>query len=171
MDRDGTVVVDPPDERVDSEEKVKFFPDSISALKKLQDDGFSIIFVTNQAGIAEGRIDTGGYERIQNKVLSMLEAGGVKILKTYLCPHGQSDGCDCRKPKPTLLLQAAKDFDVDLRNTYMVGDRDSDVLAGKNAGAKAIQVDTATNPHSKVSQADYQAKTLTDAVEYIIANT
>lgn len=170
LDRDGTVIVDPPDERVTSEDKIELFPDSIPALKKLAENGFSIILITNQAGIAEGRINEDDFKRINAEVIRQLEESGIKILKTYMCPHGPDDGCECRKPKPTMILHAAKDFDLDLENTFYGGDHRSDVLAGKAAGAKTVLVRTA-NHQDEAPEADYQAQSLTEAVEQIIANS
>lgn len=170
LDRDGTVIVDPPDERVDSEEKIQLFPDSIRGLKKLADNGFEVILITNQAGISEGRINEDDFARINGKVIEMLETSGVKIRRTYMCPHGPKGGCECRKPKPTMILQAAKDFNLDLTNIYMVGDHRSDVLAGKNAGTKSILVQTATNGQDEAPEADFIAQNLTEAIDYIIGN-
>ena len=170
LDRDGTVIVDPEDERVDREDKIKLFPDSIEALKHLADNNFAVILITNQAGIAEGRINKEDFERINTKVLEMLAPSGVKILKTYMCPHSSEDKCECRKPKPTLLLQAAKDFNVDLSKTYMVGDRESDIKAGINAGTKTVLVKTANVP-VEVKEATYTAQNLLEAVKYISTNS
>jgi D-glycero-D-manno-heptose 1,7-bisphosphate phosphatase len=170
LDRDGTVIVDPPDERVDKEEKIKLFPDSIEALRYLADNGFAVVLITNQAGIAEGRIDEAEFSRLNTKVLEQLSPSGVKVLKTYMCPHGPDDGCECRKPKPTLILRAAKDFNLDLPNTYMVGDRQSDVMAGVNAGTKTVLVKTA-NVHVDAPEATHTAQTLLDTAKYIVANS
>ena len=169
LDRDGTVIIDPPDERVDKEAKIKLFPDSIEALRTLADHNFAVIFITNQAGIAEGRIDLNGFQRINNKALDMLAPSGVKLLKTYVCPHSPDEHCECRKPKPTLLLRAARDFKVDLANSYMVGDRESDIMAGVNAGTKTILLKTANSPVVS-PEATYTASSLIDAVKYIVNN-
>lgn len=169
LDRDGTVIFDPEDERVDREDKIKLFPDSIEALKLLADNGFDVILITNQAGFAEGRLNLQDFERINNKVLEMLAPSGVKILKTYVCPHSAEDKCECRKPKPTMILEAAKDFNIDLGNTYMVGDRESDIMAGINAGTKTILVKTANIPVES-KEANYTAPTLLDVVKYVLAN-
>jgi D-glycero-D-manno-heptose 1,7-bisphosphate phosphatase len=170
LDRDGTVIVDPPDERVDREDKIELFPDTLAAMDYLAEHNFAVIFITNQAGIAEGRINNRDFERIHNKVLEMLAPTGIKTLKTYMCPHGPDDGCSCRKPKPTLILQAAKEFDIDLPNTFMMGDRQSDIMAGVAAGTKTILVKTANVPVTSV-QANFTATTLLDAVKYVAANT
>jgi len=169
LDRDGTIIYDPEDERVDREDKIKLFPDTIEALRYLADNNFSVVLITNQAGVAEGRISLEDFERINNKVLEMLAPSGIKILKTYVCPHAPGDNCECRKPKPTMILSAAKEFTIDLTNSYMVGDRESDILAGINAGTKTVLVKTANTP-VEVKEATYTALTLLDAVKYISAN-
>jgi histidinol-phosphate phosphatase family protein len=169
LDRDGTVIVEPDDERVDKEEKINLFPDTIEALKYLAEHDYSIIFITNQAGIAEGRINEADFERINEKFLSMIAPSGVKVLKTYVCPHSPEDNCVCRKPKPTLLLNAGKDFDIDLANTYMIGDRESDIKAGVNAGTKTILVKTAIVPVTS-DEATYTAPNLLDAVKYVVSH-
>ena len=167
LDRDGTVIKDPQDERVDREEKIELFPDTIEALSYLAHHGFSVVFITNQAGIAEGRITMEDFERIQNKVLQLLEPSGVRVLKTYVCPHGPEDNCDCRKPHPKMLLEALKEFNLKPEDVYMVGDRESDINAGINAGTKTVLVQTA-NVSVVAKQASYTAGTLMDAVRYVV---
>ena len=110
-----------------------------------------------------------GFQRIHNKVLEMLYTSGIKILKTYIYPHSPEDKCECRKPKPTMILEAIKEFHIDPSKTYMVGDRESDIMAGINAGTKTILVKTANKP-VEVKEATYTAPTLLDAVKYISAN-
>src|SRR5271170_3450713 len=136
LDRDGTIIVDPPDERVDTEEKIQLFPQTIEALKLQASLDYGIIIITNQAGITEGRITEADFQRINAKVLETLQPSGINVLKTYVCPHSPEDNCDCRKPKPTMLLEAAKDFDIDLANSWIVGDHESDIKAGLGAGTK-----------------------------------
>jgi histidinol-phosphate phosphatase family protein len=169
LDRDGTVIRDPEDERVDKEEKIELFPDSIEALKFLTEHNFSIIFITNQAGIAEGRLNTEDFHRIHNKVLEMLSPSGVKVLKTYMCPHIREDKCECRKPKPTMILDAIKEFNLDPKKLYIIGDRESDINAGINAGIKTILVKTA-NVSVTAEQANYTVSNLLDAVRYAVLN-
>ena len=170
LDRDGTVIVDPEDERVDREDKIQLFPDSIEALKYLAEHNFEVIFITNQAGIAEGRINHQDFDHINNRVIEMLAPSGIKILKTYVCPHSPLDQCECRKPKPTMLLKAGQEFNIDLTKSYIVGDRESDIFAGINAGTKTILVKTANTPVD-VKEATYTAPNLLDAVKYISNNT
>lgn len=167
LDRDGTVIVDPEDERVDKEEKIELFPDSIEALSYLAKNNFSVIFITNQAGIAEGKLSTEDFDRIHNKVLEILSPSGIKVLKTYMCPHVPEDKCECRKPKPKMILEAIKDFDLDPKKIYMIGDRESDINAGINAGTKTILVKTANVP-VVAEQANFTADNLMEAVKYAV---
>lgn len=167
FDRDGTLIIDPPDERVTNEDKISLFRDSIPALSLLAKNGYQVIIITNQAGISEARISISDFERINTEVIRRLTQSGVTILNTFMCPHGPYDACECRKPKPKMILDAARDYGLDLSKTYMVGDHRSDVLAGKAAGAMGILVETA-NRQDSAPEAKYVAKDLTAAIEYII---
>jgi imidazoleglycerol-phosphate dehydratase / histidinol-phosphatase len=173
LDRDGTVIVDPQDERVDTLEKIKLFPDSIEALKYLADNDFTAVFITNQAGIAEGRITEDEFWRIHNEVLRRLEPSGIKVLKTYV--NGEIAGphaTEWRKPGPKMFLQAAENLHLDLHEIYMIGDSESDIHAALNAGCKGgILVETATNKKVVSPDAVYSAPHLIDAVQYIVANS
>lgn len=166
LDRDGTVIVDPPDERVDSLDKLALLPNSLEALRRLANLDYLVFMVSNQAGIAEGRLSLDEFWRLQDVILERLAPSGVKVSKTYVCPHAEQDHCDCRKPQPKFILDAAKEFNVDLAESWMIGDRSTDVLAGKRAGTKTILVQTGPHPTSTAT-ADYTAPTLLEAVEYI----
>ena len=170
LDRDGTLIADPPDERVDSPKKIKLFPDSIAALKYLAENGFKAIIITNQAGITEGLISEDQFYAINAEVMKLLAPSGITFLETYMSPHGSEEVNDWRKPGPGMLLQAAKDFDLELKDIYMVGDRTSDVQAGINAGTRTILVKTA-NVDVAAPDADYTAATLMDAARYIVKHT
>ena len=167
LDRDGTINVGVPTyERVDSLDKVQLLPDTIEALKLLATPDFGVFFVTNQAGLAEGLISRQQFEEINSKVLKLIKPSGVKIVDTYVCPHSERDNCECRKPKPKLLLDAAREHDIELEKSWMIGDRPSDVMTGINAGTKAILVKTGVSTVES-GQATYTASTLLEAVQYI----
>jgi histidinol-phosphate phosphatase family protein len=166
FDRDGTLIVDPPDLRVDSVGEIELLPDTLEALAKLSKLDFGVFLVSNQAGIAEGRITRDEFTAIENAFIKMIEPSGIKILKTYVCPHKPEDNCVCRKPKSFMLLQAAREFDIDLANSYMIGDRESDIMAGVNAGTKTILVQTGNEPVVS-DEATYIAKDLLEAIQYI----
>lgn len=170
LDRDGTVIIDPKDERVDTVEKIELFPDTIESLKLLAENNIGVVFITNQAGIAEGRINEDDFWRIQNEVLHRLEPSGVKVLKTYM--NGETAGpnaTEWRKPGPKMLLQAAEDLHLNLAEIYMVGDSESDIQAALNAGCRGgVLVETATNKIVLSEDAVYSAPHLMDAVKFII---
>jgi len=169
LDRDGTVTVGIPKyERVDSVDKVELFPETIPALKVLARLDCPIFFVTNQAGIAEGLITMSDFDLINKHVLKLISPSGAKITKTYLCPHGADSDCECRKPEPKMLKDAAKEFGIDLEDAFMVGDRESDVQTGKNAGTKTILVESGEPVEATV--ADFRAKNLLQAANYIAAH-
>lgn len=168
LDRDGTVNVGVPTyERVDSLDKVELLPNTIEALKLLADLDYGVFFITNQAGLAEGLITQEQFDQINSKVLELIAPSGIKVIKTYICPHGENDKCGCRKPKPKLLLDAAAEHEIDLTNSYMIGDRHSDVLTGVNAGTKTILVKTGV-PTVEAPEADFTAANLLEALRFII---
>ena len=170
LDREGTVNVGVPTyERVDRLDKVQLLPNSIAGLKLLANLDYLVFFVTNQAGLAEELITMGGFNEINNKILELVAPSGVKIEKTYVCPHGENDNCECRKPKPKLLFDAAEEYDIDLASSWMIGDRPSDVMAGVNAGTKAILVLTGV-PTVECDQATATLPSLLEAVQYIAAH-
>ena len=151
LDRDGTInkmvgfVTRP--------EQFELLPDVAKAIKAINKSGYLAIVITNQPVIARGDCTFEQLQTIHNKMEMELGKEGAFVDAIYVCPHHTDKGfsgerpeykcdCDCRKPKPGLLLQAAKDFNIDLSQSYMIGDSDRDVKAGKNAGVKeAIKVE------------------------------
>jgi len=169
LDREGTLVVDPHHDRVDAPEKIELLPQTLNGLAYLALHGFRAIILTNQTSIAEGRVTEQGFWNIHNEVLKQLKPSGIEILKTYVCPHNSSAGCLCRKPEPAMLNEAIEEFNLNPSDTYMVGDRLSDVEAGMNVGMKTVLVET--GKRSVVSEeATYTAAHLLEAAQYIVAN-
>src|SRR5947209_8733053 len=95
LDRDGTVIIDPPDERVDSVNEIELFPDTIEAFAQLANLDYDLFFITNQAGIAEGRYALEDVKKIDDKILSMIAPTGAMIKKVYVCPHAPDQNCSC----------------------------------------------------------------------------
>ncbi|OGG44642.1 hypothetical protein A2841_00760 [Candidatus Kaiserbacteria bacterium RIFCSPHIGHO2_01_FULL_48_10] len=167
LDRDGTVNVGVPTyERVSSFDKVQLLPNTLEAMKMLASLDYGIFFVTNQLGIAEKLITVEQFDEIDNKIRELVAPSGVKILKTYLCPHGEEENCVCRKPKPKLLLDAAREYGIDLAKSWMIGDRPSDVMTGINAGTKTILVKTGVSTVES-KEATFTAPSLLEAAQYI----
>lgn len=121
------------------------------AIRKINASGYLAIVVTNQPVIARGEVSLEELEVIHNKMETLLGNDGAYLDAIYYCPHHPDKGyegerveykidCECRKPKPGMLLQAAKDFNIDLASSYMIGDSKNDILAGKNAGCKMVYI-------------------------------
>lgn len=169
LDRDGTINAGIPKyERVDSPDKVEILPSVIEALELLSKQDYAVFFVTNQAGLAEGLITKEEFDAINNKVLGEIASSGIRVRETFVCPHGEQDGCDCRKPKPKLLLDAAEKYGINLSESWMIGDRLTDVHTGINAGTKTILVQTGSA--SEAPEANFVAPTLLDAIKHIVEN-
>lgn len=169
MDRDGTINAGIPKyERVDSVDKVEILPDVLEGLRLLASLDYGVFFVTNQAGLAEGLITQQEFDAINQKVLDLIDASGIVVLETFVCPHGEQDNCDCRKPKPKLLTDAAEKYDIDLANSWMIGDRLTDIHTGINAGTKTILVQTGSL--LEATEATYTAPNLHEAIKYLASH-
>lgn len=172
LDRDGTIIEDKG--YMYKTEDLDFLPKVIAGLKKLQDNEYSLIIITNQAGIGKGFFSESDYLSFRNFLHNELKKQGVSISAEYFCPHHLSSGlgkyridCDCRKPKTGMLEKAAKDFDLDLKECWMIGDKSSDMGAGKKAGCKTIHVLTGREKNP-VSDSDFTAINLVEATKCIL---
>ncbi len=135
LDRDNTLIED--EGYIHEPEKVKLLKGVVEGLKLLKDEGFLLIVVSNQSGIGRGYFSVSDFFAVNERLNQILMKEGVQIDDFFFCPHKPEDGCKCRKPSPELLFRAAKKWDIDLSQSYMVGDKTSDVLAGQRAGCKA----------------------------------
>ncbi|MEM3186317.1 MAG: HAD family hydrolase [Conexivisphaerales archaeon] len=154
VDRDGTIVglvYDKETGYVDSitrPEQVRLLPGAAEALKRLKDSGYKLILVSNKPEIAKGRVDEETFWETQRVIEDRLRnSSGVEFDGIYFCLHHPQAivekyraDCECRKPKPGLILKAAKEHDLDIKNSYMVGDDILDIKAGRAAGCKAIML-------------------------------
>lgn len=171
LDRDGTINEEYKDGGLDDIKLAKLLPNTSDAFKELSKLDYKVFIITNQVCVSEGRLTLAEFHKINNKIISFLKPYDTSITKTYVCPHGTDKNCKCHKPNPGMLLSAATEYDIDLSNSYMIGDRLTDVQAGLNAGTKTILVETgiglgwlpSVNPH-------YKTKNLLEAVRYISKN-
>jgi imidazoleglycerol-phosphate dehydratase/histidinol-phosphatase len=140
IDRDGTLIKEPPlTHQVNSLEEMKILPYTISSLKKLQSRGYDLIIITNQDGLGTEKNPKENFDKINKKLLEILESEGVLIKKILTCPHYENNNCSCRKPKIGLIESIIQE--IDLKNSYMIGDRVTDIEFAKNAGIKGILLD------------------------------
>src|SRR3990167_4646524 len=139
LDRDGVINHDS-EEYIKSPDEWRPIPGSIEAIAKLTQAGFVLFITTNQSGISRGFFNLNTLEKIHQKMQSSIEAIGGKIEKIYFCPHHPDDNCQCRKPKPGLFENAAKDYSINLSEVYVIGDSLRDIQAGLAIKAKTILV-------------------------------
>ena len=122
IDRDGTINHDCPYCR--DPKDLRIYDDAVNIIKDFRKRGFLIVIVTNQSGINRGYFSEAEFEKFNSALLKELEREGAKVDAVYHCPHRPDEGCLCRKPGTGLLLQAARDLDIDLNSSFVVGDRD-----------------------------------------------
>ncbi len=138
LDRDGTI-----NEQmgyVNHVSRFRMFPTSPPAIRRLNRAGFKVVVVTNQSGAARGYFPPALLEEVHLVMREMLAEMGAHLDGLYMCTHAPDAGCDCRKPKPGLVLQAARELDLDLSRSYVVGDRWLDLELAANAGTSGILV-------------------------------
>lgn len=182
IDRDGTLSEEVG--YINHPSRFRLFPYAANAIKYLNDHGWLAILVTNQAGVARGYFSEDMIQTVHEHMRKDLETGGARLDAIYYCAHHPSVGeapyrfdCDCRKPKPGLISQAAGDFDIDLKNSWMVGDRYSDVELARNAQVSSMFVLSGYGrgewEHQKqnwTEQPDLVAEDLLQAVQMIVSN-
>jgi D-glycero-D-manno-heptose 1,7-bisphosphate phosphatase len=134
------------------------------ACDRLRRDGFFRVVVTNQPEVARGRVTRQSVEEINDFLRSRIRLDDFRV-----CYHDNVDGCDCRKPKPGMLLAAAMDWRIELRQSFMVGDRWRDIEAGRRAGCKTILINYHYAEHHP-AQADFVTNSLAAAADWILAN-
>lgn len=143
FDRDDTLIVNKP--YLHKPEDIVYFSDTFSALKKIQDLGYLLFIVTNQSGVGRKMFTIDDVHKVHQKLLSDFLAHNVEISDIKICPHAPTDGCDCRKPSPKMILELIDQYSVDRDKSLMVGDKVIDYEAGVAAGLQSFIVN---NPKS-----------------------
>jgi len=138
LDRDGTLVRD--SGYPHREEDYELLPGVAEALRRLQERGFRLAIVTNQSGIGRGLFREADFERFQARLLADLARAGVRIERTYHCPHRPDEGCACRKPSPGMLWRARDELGADLAASWVIGDGAVDVELAARAGCGAVRL-------------------------------
>jgi len=141
LDRDGVIIRDA--DYLASPDQVELFPGTAEALRLLKQHDYCLIVISNQSGVARGYFSEQDVNTINNRIDELLKPEKINIDAYYFCPHhpdgsisGYNVDCECRKPKPGMFLQAAREMSVDLSQSLMIGDKVSDIQAGTNAGCK-----------------------------------
>ncbi|GAB2554899.1 D-glycero-alpha-D-manno-heptose-1,7-bisphosphate 7-phosphatase [Leucobacter ruminantium] len=165
FDRDDTLIVDVPYNGDPS--AVVPMPTVEKALERLRSLGFPLGVVSNQSGIARGIVSAEAVQRVNDRVAEVL--GGFDVWR--ICPHAPEDGCECRKPRPAMILSAAAELGIAPERVAMIGDIGADVAAARAAGAVAVLVPTARTRPEECATAPLTAETVGDAVDLLLAGS
>lgn len=176
FDRDGTIIEDKG--YLNSPEQIEFIPGAVEAIKMLKEAGYKTVVITNQAGVARGLVTEDMLQTIDKVLHKWILSGGTHLDGIYYCPHHPEHGvypyrqvCECRKPHPGLIKRAERDLNLDLSQSYMIGDKATDIEAGKRVGIKTILVLTGRGQQEKnelKEKPDFIAENLLEAAKWIL---
>jgi imidazoleglycerol-phosphate dehydratase / histidinol-phosphatase len=163
LDRDGTIIAEPPDEQVDSLEKLELIPGVIQGLRLLQNHGYVLVMVSNQDNLGTSSYPTKKYEIVQSKLMRLLNGEGIQFNAVFMCPHGPNENCACRKPKTGLIDEFIRTNHVDLLHSFVLGDRETDVQLAYNIGCKGVRLTA-----DKSTKADFKTERFIEACQYFV---
>ena len=153
LDRDGTVDVDK--DYMYKPEEFEFEKGVVETLRYIYSKNYKLIVITNQSGIARGYFTSGDVEKLHDHMKVTAKENGFEFTGFYFCPHMPDEGCSCRKPGTELIEKAALEHSIDLELSYMVGDKESDMAAGRNAGMTTVLVGSGYGKRTKEDFQDY----------------
>lgn len=169
LDRDGVLNID-----TGYTYKINDFiptPHVIEGLKTLTDCGYLLFIITNQSGIGRGHYAETDMHRFHAYMLNYFSTFGITIEEIYFCPHTPEDGCDCRKPSTKFIIEAEKKYNVDLENSFVIGDRDTDMRMAHAVGVKSIfmlhEQNTEEITQAMNEKPTYVATTLLHAASFV----
>jgi D-glycero-D-manno-heptose 1,7-bisphosphate phosphatase len=167
LDRDGTLNEPPGEQRyVTRIEDFRVLADAVAGMRRLAECGYILVVASNQRGVARGLVGPDLLRATEDALQRELAPHSARIEAFYYCPHEIEESCDCRKPKPGLLLRAALELDLDLSRSWMIGDSATDVEAGRAAGCR-----TAYLGRGDSAPADLIARSLPEAAQLICATS
>jgi D-glycero-D-manno-heptose 1,7-bisphosphate phosphatase len=167
LDRDGVINRKPPEgQYVTRWEDLQILPGVPEAVGLLTGAGYCVFVVSNQRCVANGLLTVAELESIHRRMCHELAAAGATITQVYYCPHEKQPPCTCRKPAPGMLFAAAQTYELDLTSSWMIGDSEIDVEAGRNAGCRTVQILSGEEAQNK--RADVSAPSLLDAVHQLL---
>lgn len=141
VDRDGTIITEPEDFQIDRFDKLAFEPGVILGLKRLQEAGWHLVMVSNQDGLGTDSFPTPDFQGPHDLMMQVLTSAGIRFDEILICPHKPEDQCDCRKPKTKLVAHYLVEGAIDRENSYVIGDRATDVQLAQNMGVGALRYD------------------------------
>ena len=170
LDRDGVIIRKAPEgEYVGDCSEMEFLPGALDAIAAFCKFGYKVIVVTNQRGVATGKIQLAKVEEIHTRMRAAISSHGGDLSGIYYCPHDTVEECGCRKPKPGMLLQAAAEHQLRLPECWMVGDAATDIAAGKSVGCKTALIEQSEGFQYCAEAPDICAESLALAAQRILA--
>ena len=173
LDRDGTIAEEVG--YLNHISRFRMFPFAADAIRRLNEASLPVMVVTNQSGVGRGYFPEALVDEVHELMTKQLTAAGARLDAIYYCPHTSDEDCESRKPKPGMLERAAREHALDLKRSFVVGDRSADIELARNAGARGILVRTgygegelAWHVPKWIKQPDYVAQTLTEAADWIL---
>lgn len=168
LDRDGVINRKAPteDDYITRWEEMQILPGVVEAIVLLNRAGFRVLVVTNQRCVARGLLTASSLDSMHQRMCRELATMGAKIDGVYFCPHEEQPPCSCRKPEPGMLFAAAGEHHADLSSSWMIGDSEKDVEAGRSAGCRTARILKTDN--SSDGNADVQARSLLEAVHQML---
>lgn len=175
LDRDG--VLNEEVGYICRSEQLKSIPGAAMAVKRLNETGLIVVVVSNQSAIGRGVCSEREIQQVNSALFEQLMSEGARISRFYYCPHHPTEGkgeyrqtCEFRKPRPGMLHQAASELNLDLGNSIMIGDRLSDIEAGRSAGCKTVLIETGapSEVHERQNGPEFIAPSLVEAVDWIL---
>ena len=164
LDRDGVISRRVLDGYVTSWQAFRFLPGALEALRELTDFGLPLYVITNQSCVNRGILPRSELDEIHARMTAAIAQDGGAVAQVYVCPHRPDEECDCRKPKPGLLLRAAREHGLDLESSWFVGDTAADVVAGERAGCRTCLVRAAMLGEAQEQHASELARLRDDGV-------
>jgi len=167
LDRDGVLIVEK--DFLISTEDIEFYPETFESLRSINSRYLKVV-ISNQSGVARGYFSSKDVEKLHDYLSDLLAEKGILIDAWYFCPHGPDDGCSCRKPAPGMILEAADKLDIDLSKSWIIGDKSTDIKAGRMSGLKTILVETGyagAEPGARKIKPDFIAAGIHEAIDYI----
>lgn len=146
IDRDGTLILEPPDQQIDSLQKLRLVPGVIASLLKLHEAGYVFVMVSNQDGLGTASFPEASFREPHEFLRELLRSQGITFEAEFICPHFEHDACACRKPGTALLDQYLRDQPIDAANSHVIGDRQSDLQLAANLGVNGILLRTGSGP-------------------------
>jgi len=171
LDRDGVINADMPGDYVKNWGEFRFLPDALRALSDLTRNGFDIIIISNQQGVGKGLMSYEDLMEIDKRMKLEVERAGGRILDSFYCTHLAGENCDCRKPKPGLIVQASKRYSFEPRGKFFIGDSLRDMEAGNAVGCRTILLARDMPPEANIppaSRPEFLADGLGMAVEIVL---